>query len=91
MSYSYEVSRVIDAPVETVWAVWTEEKHNKLTPQSLRQRLRNHLGKPYLRIEPQPGASSEMSALRNAWQHARDCWQQLSGEWLQQLKAFDGF
>ena len=29
MSYSYEVSRVIDAPVETVWAVWTEEKHNE--------------------------------------------------------------
>jgi uncharacterized protein YndB with AHSA1/START domain len=29
MSYSYEVSRVVDAPVETVWAVWTEEKHNE--------------------------------------------------------------
>jgi uncharacterized protein YndB with AHSA1/START domain len=29
MSYSYEVSRVIDAPAETVWAAWTDEKHNE--------------------------------------------------------------
>ncbi|WP_079204205.1 exodeoxyribonuclease V subunit beta [Pseudomonas sp. CC6-YY-74] len=77
------------AAAEPEWAAFLVQ--HKLTPQSLRQRLRNHLGKPYLRIEPQPGARSEMSALRNAWQHARDCWQQLSGEWLQQLKAFDGF
>ncbi|MDA7086668.1 exodeoxyribonuclease V subunit beta [Pseudomonas sp. SA3-5] len=77
------------AAAEPEWAAFLVQ--HKLTPQSLRQRLRNHLGKPYLRIEPQPGASSEMSGLRNAWQHARDCWQQLSGEWLQQLKAFAGF
>jgi exodeoxyribonuclease V beta subunit len=77
------------AAAEPEWAAFLVQQ--KITPQSLRQRLRNHLGKPYLRIEPQPGASSEMSALRHAWQQARDAWQQLSGEWLQQLKAFAGF
>ncbi len=77
------------AAAEPEWAAFLVQQ--KITPQSLRQRLRNHLGKPYLRIEPQPGASSEMSALRNAWQHARDCWQRDSGGWLEQLKAFAGF
>ncbi|SFP52834.1 exodeoxyribonuclease V subunit beta [Pseudomonas borbori] len=77
------------AAAEPEWAAFLVQQ--KITPQSLRQRLRNHLGKPYLRIEPPPGASSEMSALRHAWQQARDAWQQLSGEWLQQLKAFAGF
>jgi exodeoxyribonuclease V beta subunit len=77
------------AAAEPQWAAFLVQQ--KITPQSLRQRLRNHLGKPYLRIEPQPGASSEMSALRDAWQHARDCWQRDSGSWLPQLKAFAGF
>ncbi|MNF37038.1 RecBCD enzyme subunit RecB [compost metagenome] len=77
------------AAAEPEWAAFLV--HHKLTPQSLRQRLRNHLGKPYLRIEPQPGASREMSALRNAWQQARDAWQRDSVGWLQQLKAFAGF
>ncbi|MDM8348885.1 exodeoxyribonuclease V subunit beta [Pseudomonas sp. sp1636] len=77
------------AAAEPEWAAFLVQQ--KITPQSLRQRLRNHLGKPYLRIEPQPGAGSELSALRGAWQHAQCLWQQLSGEWLQQLKAFAGF
>jgi uncharacterized protein YndB with AHSA1/START domain len=29
MSHSYKVSRVIDAPVETVWTAWTDAKHNE--------------------------------------------------------------
>ncbi|WP_172148247.1 MULTISPECIES: exodeoxyribonuclease V subunit beta [Pseudomonas] len=77
------------AAAEPEWAAFLVQQ--KITPQSLRQRLRNHLGKPYLRIEPQPGASSEMSALRNAWQQARDAWQRDSAGWLDQLKAFAGF
>ncbi|HBX55240.1 exodeoxyribonuclease V subunit beta [Pseudomonas sp. UBA2684] len=77
------------AAAEPEWAAFLVQ--HKLTPQSLRQRLRNHLGKPYLRIEPQPGVSSEMSALRAAWQQAQRLWQGESAGWLAQLKAFDGF
>ncbi|MGL4315066.1 MAG: exodeoxyribonuclease V subunit beta [Pseudomonas sp.] len=77
------------AAAEPEWAAFLVQ--HKLTPQSLRQRLRNHLGKPYLRIEPQPGASSEMSGLRAAWQQAQRLWQGESAGWLAQLKAFDGF
>jgi len=77
------------AAAEPEWAAFLVQQ--KITPQSLRKRLRNHLGKPYLRIEPQPGASSEMSALRAAWQQAQRCWLSESAAWLAQLKAFDGF
>jgi exodeoxyribonuclease V beta subunit len=77
------------AAAEPEWAAFLVQQ--KITPQVLRQRLRNHLGKPYLRIEPQPGASSEMSALRTAWQQAQRLWQGESAGWLAQLKAFDGF
>ncbi len=77
------------ASAEPEWAAFLVQQ--KITPQVLRQRLRNHLGKPYLRIEPQPGMRSEMSALRAAWQQARDSWLSESAGWLAQLKAFDGF
>ena len=77
------------ASAEPEWAAFLVQQ--KITPQVLRQRLRNHLGKPYLRIEPQPGTRSEMSALRAAWQQAQRCWRSESAAWLAQLKAFDGF
>ncbi|SEC93059.1 exodeoxyribonuclease V subunit beta [Pseudomonas anguilliseptica] len=77
------------ASAEAEWAAFLVQQ--KITPQVLRQRLRNHLGKPYLRIEPQPGTRSEMSALRAAWQQAQRLWQGESTAWLEQLKAFDGF
>ena len=77
------------AAAEPEWAAFLVQQ--KITPQSLRQRLRNHLSKPYLRIEPQPGASNDMSNLRSAWQRARDSWLVESATWLAQLKAFDGF
>lgn len=77
------------AAAEPEWAAFLVQQ--KITPQSLRKRLRNHLGKPYLRIEPQPGARSEMSALRAAWQQAQRLWLSESAGWLAQLKAFDGF
>ena len=77
------------ASAEPEWAAFLVQQ--KITPQSLRQRLRNHLGKPYLRIEPQPGTRCEMSALRAAWQQAQRLWQGESAGWLAQLKAFDGF
>ncbi|CAN7357528.1 exodeoxyribonuclease V subunit beta [Pseudomonas sp. LjRoot71] len=77
------------ASAEPEWAAFLVQQ--KITPQVLRQRLRNHLGKPYLRIEPQPGTRSEMSALRAAWQQAQRLWLSESVGWLAQLKAFDGF
>ncbi len=77
------------AAAEPEWAAFLVQQ--KLTPQSLRQRLRGHLGKPYLRIEPQPGAAGDLAPLRAAWRQARDAWQRHSGAWLEQLKAFDGF
>ncbi|WP_439860247.1 UvrD-helicase domain-containing protein [Pseudomonas sp. MBLB4136] len=77
------------ALAEPEWAAFLVQ--HKLTPQRLRQRLRSHLGKPYLRIEPAPGASSDLGALRAAWQQARAAWQRDSGECLERLKAFDGF
>ena len=77
------------AAAEPEWAAFLVQQ--KITPQSLRKRLRNHLGKPYLRIEPQPGTHSDMTALRAAWQQAQRLWQGESSVWLEQLKAFDGF
>jgi exodeoxyribonuclease V beta subunit len=77
------------AAAEPEWAAFLVQQ--KITPQSLRQRLRNHLGKPYLRIEPQPGTHSDMAPLRAAWHQAQRLWQGESAGWLEQLKAFDGF
>jgi exodeoxyribonuclease V beta subunit len=77
------------AAAEPEWAAFLVQQ--KITPQSLRKRLRNHLGKPYLRIEPQPGTHSDMAVLRAAWQQAQRLWQGESVVWLEQLKAFDGF
>lgn len=77
------------AAAEPEWAAFLVQQ--KITPQSLRKRLRSHLGKPYLRIEPQPGTHSDMAALRSAWQQAQRLWQGESAAWLEQLKAFDGF
>jgi exodeoxyribonuclease V beta subunit len=77
------------AAAEPEWAAFLVQQ--KVTPQSLRQRLRNHLGKPYLQIEPQPGAGSDMAELRTAWQQAQCCWLSESAGWLAQLKAFDSF
>lgn len=77
------------ASAEPEWAAFLVQQ--KITPQSLRQRLRNHLGKPYLRIEPQPGVLAGLDQLRHAWGEAQRLWQAQSGGWLAQLKAFDGF
>ncbi|MBU1281837.1 MAG: UvrD-helicase domain-containing protein [Gammaproteobacteria bacterium] len=77
------------AAAEPEWAAFLVQQ--KITPQSLRQRLRNHLGKPYLRIEPQQDTHSDMAALRAAWQQAQRLWQGESAAWLELLKAFDGF
>ncbi|MBS7664424.1 exodeoxyribonuclease V subunit beta [Pseudomonas lalucatii] len=77
------------AAAEPEWAAFLVQR--KLSPQVLRQRLRGHLGKPYLRIEPQPGAQADLAPLRAAWQQARDAWLAHGGAWLERLRAFDGF
>lgn len=77
------------ATAEPEWAAFLVQR--KVTPQSLRQRLRNHLGKPYLRIEPQPAAPAGLDALRGAWRRARERWQADGAAWIEALQAFDGF
>ncbi|WP_339489315.1 exodeoxyribonuclease V subunit beta [Pseudomonas sp. EL_65y_Pfl2_R95] len=81
--------RVELASAEPEWAAFLVQQ--KITPQVLRQRLRSHLGKPYLRVEPTPGAPAELAEVRNAWHHAKDFWLRQGAGWIEQLKAFAGF
>ncbi|PTU74412.1 exodeoxyribonuclease V subunit beta [Pseudomonas mangrovi] len=77
------------ADADADWAAFLVQ--HKITPQSLRQRLRGHLGKPYLRIEPTPGAGVELAPLRHAWNHAQALWHSRAEDWLAQLRKCDGF
>src|SRR5690606_6950399 len=71
------------ASAEPAWASFLAI--SRITPQSLRQQLRGLLGKPYLRIEPQPGEVELPAALHPAWQAARSLWQSQASEVCQQL------
>jgi exodeoxyribonuclease V beta subunit len=77
------------AAAEPEWAAFLVQQ--KITPQSLRKRLRNHLGKPYLRVEPQPGSCQQLNTLSQHWAEAQRLWQALSGDWLVELCGFGGF
>lgn len=77
------------AQAEPEWAAFLAQR--RITPKSLRQRLRSHLGKPYLQVAPQVTDGLELQGLQQHWQQARDSWQQHSHAWLEELKAFDGF
>ncbi|MFI8482102.1 exodeoxyribonuclease V subunit beta [Pseudomonas sp. NPDC078700] len=81
--------RIELANAEPEWAAFLVQQ--KITPQVLRQRLRSHLGKPYLRIEPVPSAPAELAELRKAWLHAKDFWLRQGAGWIEQLKGFTGF
>ena len=76
------------AAAEPAWARFLAQK--RITPQSLRQRLRSHLGKPYLRIEPRDGELGDLGAASEAWTHARDIWLRDAQACLSDLAAFDG-
>ncbi|WP_350447422.1 exodeoxyribonuclease V subunit beta [Pseudomonas solani] len=76
------------AAAEPAWARFLAQK--RLTPQVLRQRLRSHLGKPYLRIEPRETELGDLGAAGEAWDHARDTWLRDAQACLADLAAFDG-
>ncbi|QGZ28864.1 exodeoxyribonuclease V subunit beta [Stutzerimonas stutzeri] len=64
---------------------------SRITPVWLRQRLRSHLGKPYLRIEPQAlPAPTDLSATEAAWRHAASLWQATGPAWTAELFAHEG-
>lgn len=76
------------ASAEPLWAAFLAQQ--RITPRSLRQQLQRHLGKPYLRIEPQTDQWPGFADLHQRWQQAAQCWWQHSADWLKCLKAFDG-
>ncbi|MBT8767433.1 exodeoxyribonuclease V subunit beta [Metapseudomonas boanensis] len=73
---------------EPAWARFLAQK--RITPVWLRQRLRAHLGKPYLRIEPSELKAGDLSAASEAWSHAQGFWQRQGAQWLETLTRFDG-
>jgi len=77
------------AKAEPLWARFLASE--KITPVLLRQRLRAHLGKPYLRVEPaaEP-VVADLSALEQAWQCAAEAWQQSGTDWIETLAAHSG-
>lgn len=80
------------AEADPAWARFLAQK--KITPGVLRQRLRHHLGKPYLRIEPRDAVSGvdgdELAAASQAWSHAAGLWQSQGYNWVEQLQEHGG-
>ncbi|WP_271410001.1 exodeoxyribonuclease V subunit beta [Pseudomonas sp. Q1-7] len=76
------------ADAEPAWARFLAQK--RITPAWLRQRLRSHLGKPYLRIEPQGLETGDLSAAGEAWSHAQGFWQRQGAECVAALAQLDG-
>ena len=81
--------RHVLADAEPAWARYLAKQ--KITPAVLRQRLRNHLGKPYLRIEPreQP-AQDELTDANAAWERAAALWHEAGQAWVDELCAHPG-
>ncbi|MCF7201249.1 exodeoxyribonuclease V subunit beta [Pseudomonas oligotrophica] len=62
-----------------------------ITPATLRQSLRSHLGKPYLRVEPaEPPPAADLGAVDAAWQRAAQCWHAAGAAWVTELRAHGG-
>ncbi|MBM7062588.1 exodeoxyribonuclease V subunit beta [Pseudomonas sp. UL073] len=77
------------ANADPAWARFLAKQ--KITPALLRQRLRSHLGKPYLRVEPQQQVlGDELDAAGSAWQHAAAQWTAHGAAWSEALAAHPG-
>nr|WP_298117764.1 exodeoxyribonuclease V subunit beta [uncultured Pseudomonas sp.] len=77
------------ANADPVWARFLAKQ--KITPALLRQRLRSHLGKPYLRVEPRESTGgTELVAVERAWARAAELWQQNGADWIAELQAHGG-
>lgn len=77
------------ADADPVWARFLAK--SRITPVWLRQRLRSHLGKPYLRVEPQDlPVPTDLRSVEAAWQRAAGLWQEAGKAWVAELVAHGG-
>jgi exodeoxyribonuclease V beta subunit len=76
------------AHADAAWAAFLV--HKRLTPQALRQRLRPHLGKPYLRVEPNMAQTPVLPEVSAAWQRASELWISAGRGWVETLMAHEG-
>ncbi|MGK9066913.1 exodeoxyribonuclease V subunit beta [Stutzerimonas chloritidismutans] len=77
------------AAADPAWARFLAKQ--RITPQALRQRLRSHLGKPYLRVEPQgTPVAADLRPVEAAWQRAAALWREAGVAWVTELSAHDG-
>jgi exodeoxyribonuclease V beta subunit len=81
--------RHVLAEADPAWARYLAKQ--KITPALLRQRLRGHLGKPYLRIEPRETVKpDELTAAGQAWNKAAALWRQAGYDWVEELRIHPG-
>ncbi|WP_068828965.1 exodeoxyribonuclease V subunit beta [Pseudomonas sp. BMS12] len=81
--------RHVLAEADPAWARFLAKA--KVTPATLRQALRSHLGKPYLRVEPrEPASEVELQAASNAWQRAAELWRAEGYAWVEVLREHGG-
>jgi len=77
------------AEAEPAWARFLAKQ--RITPTWLRQRLRGHLGKPYLRIEPREElARVDLTDTSRAWDRAAALWRSSGYGWVEELQAHAG-
>ncbi|UUY09364.1 exodeoxyribonuclease V subunit beta [Pseudomonas sp. J452] len=81
--------RHVLAAADPAWARFLAKQ--KITPSSLRQALRSHLGKPYLRIEPrEPLSGDELNAASTAWERAEQLWREQGAAFVALLREHGG-
>lgn len=81
--------RHVLAEADPAWARFLARA--RITPATLRQALRGHLGKPYLRVEPRDtGAGAELGAASDAWQRAAELWRDAGHAWVETLVEHGG-
>lgn len=81
--------RHVLAGADPAWARYLAKQ--KVTPATLRQALRSHLGKPYLRVEPREAVGeAELNAASAAWQAAAQLWRAEGYAWVEVLREHGG-
>ncbi|SIS13411.1 DNA helicase/exodeoxyribonuclease V, beta subunit [Aquipseudomonas alcaligenes] len=81
--------RHVLAGADPAWARYLAKQ--KVTPATLRQALRSHLGKPYLRVEPRERVGeAELQAASAAWQEAAELWRAEGYAWVEVLREHGG-
>lgn len=81
--------RHVLAAADPAWARFLAKQ--KITPSSLRQALRSHLGKPYLRIEPREALSGdELNTASQAWERAEQLWREQGAAFVALLSEHGG-